>query len=283
MSSRTIVAARVAAALLTAACASMAPKGPVRLEQVWRAEGLAEPESVALSQNGAYLYVSNVAGEGGAKDGAGFISRLDRNGKIVDREWVRGLNAPKGMAIAGGKLFVSDIDALVEIDATRAVVTSRTPVDGARFLNDVAIAPGGEVLVSDSGAARITVVANGVASTWLADPLLRSINGLLPERDRLVISTMQGKLLAVDWRTRAITVLAEGLGDGDGVAPLGRGRYLVSEWRGRIFQVSPDGTNAVLLDTRSANTLQNDFILIGDMLIVANMLPGTVTGWRVKR
>lgn len=273
----------VVTTLLLSACASAAPTGPVSLAPHWRAEGFAQPESVAVSADGRTLYVSNVSGEPAAKDGVGFISRVSPQGAIVEREWVTGLNAPKGMAIAGGQLYVSDIDALVVIDIARSAIVSRIPVDGARFLNDVAMAPDGAALVSDSGGAKIYAVKDGAVSVWLADPLLAAVNGLTVEGGALLVSTMQGRLLKVDLATRAITTVAEGLGNGDGVSPLGGGHTLVSEWPGRIFHVTPDGANTVLLDTRDAKTLQNDFLLVDDTLYVANMLPGTVTAWKVKR
>lgn len=273
-------------ALALAACASAAPSGPVVLEQAWMTQGFAQPESVAPSADGSVLYVSNVAGEPGAKDGMGFISRVSRlrpSGMVMDLEWVKGLHAPKGMAVAGNRLYVSDIDALVSIDTDTGAILSRTQVVGARFLNDVAMAPDGGVLVSDSGGAKIYAVKDGVVSVWLADPQLAAVNGLTPERGRLLVATMQGKVLAVDWATRAITVLGEGIGDGDGISPLGGGHFIVSDWRGRIFHMTPDGAATAILDTRAEQILQNDFVLVGDTLYVANMLPGTVTAWRVKR
>jgi hypothetical protein len=94
---------------------------------------------------------------------------------------------------------------------------------------------------------------------------------------------MEGKLLAVDWTTKAITTLASDLGQADGVARLEGGAYLVSEWPGRLFEVTPDGNARVLLDTRAAGTLQNDFLLVGDMLHVPNWEPGTVTAYRVTQ
>lgn len=270
-------------ALVLAACAGAAPSGPVALEPLWRTEGFAEPESVAISGDGKTLYVSNVAGEAGAKDGVGFISRVSPQGAIMEREWVKGLNAPKGMAIAGGRLFVSDVDALTVIDIARGAVEARIVIDGASFLNDVVAAPDGAVLVSDSRGAKIYAVRDGAASVWLADPQLAAVNGLTIEGREPLVSTMQGKVLRVNLATRAISIVAEGIGNGDGVSSLGGGHYIVSEWPGRIFHVTPDGANTVLLDTREARTLQNDFLLVDDTLYVANMLPGAVTAWTVKR
>ena len=79
----------------------------------------------------------------------------------------------------------------------------------------------------------------------------------------------------------AITVLAEGIGDGDGAVRLDDGRYLVSEWPGRMFEVAPDGALAVTLDTKAAGRFMNDFIRVGDQLIVPNWMPGSLTAYRI--
>lgn len=272
----------LAVALALAACAT-SPSGPPTLTPLWTTRGLANPESVVLSADGAFFYVSNVSGEGGAKDGDGFIARVGRDGAVIAPRWATGLDAPKGLALKDGTLFATDIDRIVALDATTGAVVARHAVEGARFLNDAAFAPDGALLASDSGTARIFALKDGDVSVWLADDLLRAVNGLLPERDRLVVTTMQGKLLAVDWTTKAITVLAENLGDGDGVAPLGAGAYLVSEWPGRLFHVTPDGAQTVMMDTRTQTILLNDFLLVGDTLVVPNWEPSTLTAYRVSR
>ncbi len=112
--------------------------------------------------------------------------------------------------------------------------------------------------------------------------LLDSVNGLLPEPDRLVVSTMQGRLLAIDYETREIMVLAEGLGDADGVAALGDGRYLVSEWPGLVHSASMYGTHDTILDTREEAILMNDFLLVGDRLFVPHWEPGALSAYRVS-
>ena len=89
----------------------------IRLDLVWRTQGLANPESAALSADSEFLYVTNVNGEGDAKDGNGFIARVGIDGRILEREWARGLNAPKGIMLRGDALYVADIDELVVIDA----------------------------------------------------------------------------------------------------------------------------------------------------------------------
>jgi glucose/arabinose dehydrogenase len=254
----------------------------VRLEQIWRLDGLANPESAVLSADGTFLYVTNVNGEGEAKDGNGFVSRVGIDGRMIEREWARGLNAPKGVARAGDTLYVADIDTLVAIDAPSRRLT-RFAAPGARFLNDVAVAPDGLVLAADSQTARIYALRGRSVEVWKDGVLLESVNGLFPEPQRLVVTAMAGRLLAIDYGSKEITVLAEGLANADGVAPLGGGEYLVSDWPGRLFHVRADGSHQVVLDTTAARTFLNDFLLVGDVLYQPNWEPSTLTAYRVVR
>ena len=109
---------RTGIALLALSAAS-ATAAPLSLEPAWKVEGLSNPESIVRADSGDF-YVSNVSGEADAKDGVGFISRVSRDGELLQREWVAGLNAPKGLALRDGKLYVSDITDLVVIDVAQA-------------------------------------------------------------------------------------------------------------------------------------------------------------------
>jgi DNA-binding beta-propeller fold protein YncE len=248
---------------------------------VWTLTGLADPESAAIGPDGHTLYVANVNGESDAHDGNGFISRASMDGRMLQRTWVTGLDAPKGAVVAGDRLYVSDIDKLVEIDIPHARIAARYPAPGGKFLNDVAVAPDGTVLVSDSAADCIYALDHGKLVVWSSDPELKSANGLLPEPGRLMAVTMQGKLLAIDYRTRRAQVVATGLGQGDGLAPADGENYFVSEWPGRLFRVTFDGKVDVLLDTRAKGTYINDLIRVGDLVILPNMKPGQLSAYRV--
>ena len=63
------------------------------------------------------------------------------------------MNAPKGMAISSnsGKLYVSDITDLVEIDIANGQITNRYNAPGSAFLNDVVSDEQGNIYVSDTG------------------------------------------------------------------------------------------------------------------------------------
>lgn len=270
---------------LCAACAPGASVHPpssdaVRLEQIWRVAGLANPESAALSADGSFLYVTNVNGEGDAQDGNGFISRISIDGRVLQREFATGLDGPKGIMLGGDALYVADIDELVVIDASTGAVRRRVAAPGARFLNDLTFAPDGQVLIADSGTARIYAIRSDTMEVWLEHELLASINGFWPEADRLIVTTMAGRLLAIDYATRDITVLAEGLGDADGVAPLSDGRYLVSEWPG-LMHVVAGGAHTTILDTRAEGRLLNDFLLEDGILYQPHWEPSEFSAYRV--
>ena len=77
--------------------------------------------------------------------------------------------------------------------------------------------------------------------------------------------------------------MAEGLGDADGVAALGEGRYLVSEWPGLMHVVAADGTHATIMDTRAERRFLNDFLLAGETLYQPHWEPSEMSAYQVAR
>ena len=65
------------------------------------------------------------------------------------------MNAPKGLRSTGGVLWVADIDRLVGINIENATTQAIHEIEGAKFLNDVAVTARGSVLVSDMLASTI--------------------------------------------------------------------------------------------------------------------------------
>ena len=276
--------------LLTAACSApesveantpAEPATALQLEPLWVTEGFSAPEGVAAAPGGGY-FISNVAGEGDAKDGEGWISILSEEGEITETRFAEGLDAPKGMAVLDGVLYVADIDRVRIIDANTGDARGEIAISGAGFLNDATIWQGA-VYVSDSGTARIFRLEGGAASVWLADEKLGGVNGLLGSGEKLLISTMDTGSLYEASVTKELTLIAEGMIDADGIGIVEGDGWLVSAWRGDIFSVSATGEVTKLLDTRSEEILQNDLTVFGDMVIVPNWQPGTVTAWRIVR
>ncbi|NBW36855.1 MAG: hypothetical protein EBR30_17885 [Cytophagia bacterium] len=136
-------------------------------------------ESVIYDSANQVLYVANINGQPTDKDGNGFIAKLGLDGKIVQAQWVTGMDAPKGMGIYNGKLFVSDINRIHEIDIATGAIANTIVVDSAQFLNDITIDANGKVYVSDSNVGNILVLENGVVSEYVSG--VAGVNGLLSE------------------------------------------------------------------------------------------------------
>ncbi|MBX3221064.1 MAG: hypothetical protein KF795_11140 [Labilithrix sp.] len=121
------------------------------------ADGLRGPASVLHDEVSDVYFVSNVDGAPAAADGKGFISKLSPDGKKILLRWIDGgknkvvLNAPKGMAIQGNELYVADIDTVRVFDRRSGAPLGKVTVEGATFLDDLAVTADGRILVSDTG------------------------------------------------------------------------------------------------------------------------------------
>lgn len=261
---------------------ALADNAAPQLKQQWVLSGLENPESVILSPDGSYLLVSNVNGGGSDKDGNGYIATVSLAGELLEKHWVTGLNGPKGMGQKDGNLFVADIDQVVVIDIAEAEIIHRVKVSGAGFLNDVAIDTDNTVLVSDSANARIySISTNYQASTWMENERFGGINGLHPRSDDILITTMSdGELLRLQRADKTLSVLANGMSNADGIAQIQQG-YLISSWPGQLHYVGLDGTTDVILDTTEKTHYMNDIFLHGDLLLIPNWEPGSLTAYTV--
>ena len=102
-------------------------------------------------------------------------------------DWFTGLNAPKGLRSFGGMLWVADLDEVIGIDIASAKENARIKVDGAKFLNDVAVGPDGTIYVSDMMASKIYAIKDGKASVFAEGEQLEYPNGLFVDGERLIV------------------------------------------------------------------------------------------------
>jgi hypothetical protein len=238
---------RLALLVLVAQTASIATP-------VWSVtEGLDSPESVYYDAASGFVFSSQIGGDASAKDGNGRIVKLTLDGKVVDANWAKGLDAPKGLRAFQGTLYVADIDQVVGFDIRSGRETSRVRIADAKFLNDLCVGPDGAIYTTDSFANRVWVVRNGAASLFSDAPQLELPNGILVDGNRVVVATdgrpgrggggTPGSLFAIDLATRAITqVTTQSIGTPDGLELDGRGGYVVSDVAGgRIFHVTAAG------------------------------------------
>jgi WD40 repeat protein len=229
-----------------------APSDPLySLTEVWRTDSiLLTCESVLYDNHRKVLFVSCINGSPSDKDGKGFISMLDPDGSIRSLEWVAGLDAPKGMGIEGNRLFVADIDQLVVIDIEKAEIMERIPVEGASFLNDVAVGADGKVYFSDSDTGFLWIYDNGTLISWITEGLERP-NGLYVEEERVLLTSSGSQDLKVfDKSTGNFETVTTEIGHGDGIEFTGKeGYYITSSWAGEVFLIFPDYSKVSLLKT----------------------------------
>lgn len=104
-----------------------------KVKKITELSGFNNPESIIKDENNNVIYVSNVNGNPTDKDSNGYISKVSVDGKMITQKWIEGLHAPKGMVISNGKLFVADINDIVEIDIKSSIVLHRYTAEGATF------------------------------------------------------------------------------------------------------------------------------------------------------
>lgn len=213
-------------------------------------DSLMTNESVLYDEATGTIYVANIEGQDPSeKDGKGSIATISKEGKIVNPAWISGLNAPKGMAIANGKLYVTDIDELVEIDIATSKVANKWKVEGAQFLNDAA-AHDGTVYFTDMRAGKVHSFTNGEIATVSEGH--ESINGLAIGSDGTIYGLDASGLKKWDADGSA-TVLNSTITGGDGLVILGDGNYIASRWQGEIYFAN-DSTQTLILDTKAAES-----------------------------
>lgn len=219
-----------------------------QLVQKWETDTLLKvPESVLYDANGKILYVSNIDGQPWEKDGKGSIGKVGLDGKIITAEWVSGLEAPKGMGLYKGKLYVADVDRVVVIDVKKGAIEKTIDVKGAEALNDISIDKKGIVYVTDSKAKKLLRIENGQPAIFLEN--LKGPNGVLAQGNDLYILDAGG--LYKVGKDKSLTKLAEGMEGGtDGVEQVAVNEFIVSCWGGMMYYVNADGSTHNLLDAR---------------------------------
>jgi sugar lactone lactonase YvrE len=261
---------------------------------LWETKGLAQPESVVVDPATGAIYVSNIVGAVMQKDGNGFIAKLNGDGKVVTRQWVKGLDSPTGLALHDRTLYVADVDQLVEINAASGEIVKRYPAKGATFLNDVAIDPDGTVYVSDTPSNTIWRLKDGSFEPWIADDKLNGPNGLLVQGDMLVVASL-GKipgvgqkqelagLSLISLKDQSVTKLGDGrpIGNLDGLELLQPGVYLVTDWAaGALYRVDAKGKAQQLIDLNQGSA---DLTYLPDkkIVLIPMMLDNTLVAYRL--
>ena len=279
-----------------AAPAAAAPAQPPAVKAGWVVQDMRTPESAYLDEGSGYLFVSQIDGQPNAKDGKGRISKLGLDGSVVSADWFTALNAPKGLRSFAGTLWVADLDEVVGIDIASGKENARVKIEGATFLNDVAIGAEGTVYVSDMLATRIYAVKDGKASVFAEGEQLEYPNGLFVEGERLVVggwgskpaadftTKVPGNLYALDLKTKQKTLISkQPVGNIDGVEQEARGGYIVTDYlAGKLIQVAPTGESRVIRTFKPGLADHTFLYAQGDILIAPHMNENTVAAYDIS-
>jgi len=253
------------------------------LAMLWETDTtLKVPESVLFDGENKVLYVANIDGTNPwGKDGKGSIGKVGMDGKIIATDWVSGLNAPKGMGIYKGKLYVADITDIVVIDIKKGVIEQTMPIEGAKGLNDISIGKDGIIWVSDSEGKKLYKIENGQAMVYLEN--LKGPNGVLMRGRDLYILDAGGLYKVND--DKSLTMIANGMEGGtDGVENISGNDFLVSCWQGAIWYVNDKGEKQLLLDTKAAkkNTADIGLDASKKIMYVPTFWKNSVVAYEVK-
>lgn len=259
-------------------------EAPVTLTKKWETDAVLKTcESVLHDEKNDVLYVANINGQPDAKDGNGFISKVSLDGQVTAASWATGMDAPKGMGILDGKLYVTDIDRVHEIDTETGKITNTHTVSGAKFLNDIAVG-NGKVYVSDSGGGAIHVIEDGKVNSFLAN--LQGPNGLFAENGDLLVALWDAKTLnTVDVSSKDITLRTEGIENPDGIEAIDNNEYLVSSWNGMVHHINSDWEKTLVLDTRadSVSAADIEYVKSKNLLLVPTFFKDKVVAYEVKQ
>ncbi len=209
------------------------------------------PESFIVDPEDGSYYVSNINGDPSAKDGNGYISKIQSNGNIIIQKFIGGkkdeplLNAPKGLAIIGKKIYVTDIDNVKGFDKESGKPTEIYDLSkfNAKFLNDIAADNKGYLYISDTDTNRIFRINTQKESDTIIfkeGPELGGPNGLFfnPKSKNLMVATsVSGQLLEIDHAGK-VHVLKRGLTKLNGLDYDAQGNLYVSSFeKGEIYKI----------------------------------------------
>jgi hypothetical protein len=265
-------------------------------KEKWTLTGFSHPESVDLDISHQVFYVSNINGAPLDKDGNGFISKVSRDGKLIELKWITGLNAPKGIVMQGFNMWVTDIDKLVQIDTRTGKITNTYPAEGAIFMNDPAVDGAGNVYVSDIAKRKIWQLKDGKLSIWYDKDDLMHVNGLrVIYGGKLLVAgwgkgmhddgstDSLGNLFTIDLKTKEMKNLGDGrpVGNLDGLERDAHGNFLATDFiAGGLFRIHKDGSFETLLDLKPGSA-DLDVIDKGRTAVIPRMLEDTVTAYSV--
>jgi hypothetical protein len=300
MRSMKVLLACVSVSAAVAGCASTGMQGDeerlLKVDSDTAVPGFGWPESVGCDTAHHVLYVSQFGGDKPnppAKDGLGYISKVAPDGKVIEKRYFDvTMNKPKGIWIAGTRLWVTDIDSLWIFD-TGTRKGRRLMLPGIQFANDVTVM-NGAAYVSDNRSDQLFKVEPADFLDPSIEPRAGAIwskkdvfpNGLWPAADGSLLMVgfeAPGKPKAIYSMAAdgAIRALSQPIGRLDGLQRMDDGTLLVTDWdSGTVFRWSAK-TGVQVLGKNFKGPA--DLCLMGDKLYVPDLVKGEVRILTIER
>jgi hypothetical protein len=237
------------------------PKPQATLTKAWEVD-LPTAETAVHDPGQGVIYVTGM----GEKPNTGATWKVSTQGEVIAREWTRGLNQVRGSKLAGGFLFVAELQGLAKIDLATGEVVKRYPAPQAGMFNNIALDPAGNLYVTDTPKNAIykyDKVADTLAK-WLESPKLEWPNGIFFDNGFLVAAPWGTVTDPVTWSTKVpgrlqlISLTSKSiefmhgnetpLANGDGLVGDGKGNYFVGDWmNGKIYLVNQQAESTELI------------------------------------
>lgn len=279
-------------------------KNPIKLSLVWSLfmainanaqtintlSGFHHVESVV--NEGSYIYAADIGKELNptAKDGDGQILKLDKRGQILDTAFVKEkLDAPKGLAINKGVLYLNDIDRLLAIDLKTGVKLYEIDFGkDTSFLNDIAVWDDNTLYVSATDKSKLFKVnlIDKSYSEIKTDVTISGINGLFcyKKASRIYVNGFgsdnkpNGVVGYINLKDNKFTPLTAMTGYYDGIS-IYRDVLYVSDWvafekKGNIIAINLFNNKISKVKTFEPIAGPADFTIRQDQLIVPGMMSG---------
>ncbi|GAA4302727.1 ATP-binding protein [Compostibacter hankyongensis] len=265
-------------AAVTAAAPASSPEKKWETDTVVRA-----PESVLWDAGEGIFYVSDINGDGSARDGNGFISKVSPDGTVKQLHWADGLDAPKGLGMYKDEVYAADLSQLVILDKKSGKIKKKLTLPGATFLNDIAVDDEGNVYVSDTRQGKIYRYRDGKAEVFLGGDEVKGANGLLAEKGSLWMLTAAG-ISRYDFSTKKTSLFSDAVKNGDGITRVNDSDLIVSQWKGLVYYVKADGTANQILDLQAEhkNTADLFFLPEQQLLVIPTFTGNTVAAYTVS-
>lgn len=183
-------------------------------------------------------------------DNDGFVTLLNPDGSVHTPKWIGAtrdgltLNDPLGSCIAGGLLYAADGNVVRTFDMKTGTPGRSYPVEGATFLNGIAVTKDGTIFVSNTRPPEkvFKITASGEVSDFVVGKPLALPNGVAidTEGNVVVVNVGDNAVLTFGLDGKLLKTEKTVEGGNDGIVVLADGtKYVSSVKFGSVSMIKP--------------------------------------------